>query len=236
MPTKHWTHVPGGRVAITPGPGVQAKGSSDEGGAAVDTSDQSCGPVLVADRDGQTRTRICQLLETVGLTTLQAATAEEALDQARRWHPDLVILDPDLPALSGYEVCRQLKIEFGDRVSIVFLSGDRIEPRDRVAGLVLGGDDYLAKPFDPGELLARVRRLMPPTGLTFEAPLAAAHLTAREREVLTQLARGESQAAIAAELGISPKTVANHLQNILAKLGVHSRAEAVSLAFRRGIA
>jgi two-component system nitrate/nitrite response regulator NarL len=117
----------------------------------------------------------------------------------------------------------------------VFVSSDRVEPRDRVAGLYLGADDYLPKPFDPGELLAHVRRLLPHAP-TPEPAAGAGALTTREREVLLLLARGDSQSAIAANLGISSKTVGNHLQNILAKLGVHSRAEAVALAYRHGMA
>jgi len=201
----------------------------------VEASDQSCGPVLVADADAQARAALCHVLETVGLPTVQASTGEDALDKARRSHPDLVILDVGLPLLSGYEVCRQLKTEFGDRIAIVFVSGDRVEPYDRVAGLYVGGDDYLAKPFDPGELLARVRRLLPHAMPEPESRLRRTTLTGREREVLALLASGRSQAVIALELRISPKTVGNHLQNILAKLGAHSRAEAVALSYRDGL-
>jgi DNA-binding NarL/FixJ family response regulator len=133
-------------------------------------------------------------------------------------------------------VCRQLKAEFGDRIAVVFVSGDRVEPRDRIAGLYLGGDDYVTKPFDPGELLARVRRLLPHLAEEAEPPPTLLTLTPREREVLALLAGGMPQAAIAVELMISPKTVANHIQNFLRKLGAHSRAEAVALSFRHGLA
>jgi DNA-binding NarL/FixJ family response regulator len=200
----------------------------------MNATPQSCGQILVADADGQTRTDLCHLLETVGISTLQASTGEDALDSARHEHPDLAILDVALPLLSGYEVCRQLKAELGTRIAIIFISADRVEPRDRVAGLYVGGDDYLVKPLDPGELIARVRRLLPNSGDTGEHSPPTA-LTGREREVLERLARGQSQAEIATELGISSKTVANHLQNVLTKLGAHSRAEAVALAYRNGL-
>jgi DNA-binding NarL/FixJ family response regulator len=199
----------------------------------MNATPQSCGRILVADADGQTRTDLCHLLETVGISTLQASTGEDALDSARHEHPDLAILDVALPLLSGYEVCRQLKAELGSRIAIIFVSADRVEPRDRVAGLYVGGDDYLVKPLDPGELIARVRRLLPNSTETVDPPPAT--LTAREGEVLERLARGQSQAEIAVELGISSKTVANHLQNVLTKLGAHSRAEAVALAYRNGL-
>ena len=201
----------------------------------MDARDQSCGPILVADADRQARLAICHVLETVGLTTSQAGSGEVALQKARDEHPVLAILDVDVPLLSGYEVCRQLKAEFGVRIAVVFVSADRIEPRDRVAGLYIGGDDYLPKPFDPGELVARIRRLLVNTLAEVESPLGAAALTRREREVLVLLAQGMSQTAIAGELMISSKTVGNHLHNVLAKLGAHSRAEAVSLAYRHSV-
>lgn len=200
----------------------------------MNATTQSCGTILVADADPATRTDLCHVLETTGLSTVQAKDGEDALDKARRERPSLAVLDVDLPLLSGYEVCRQLKEDLGAGIAVVFVSSDRVEPRDRVAGLYLGADDYLPKPFDPGELLARVRRLLPRASRP-EAASSVGALTPRERDVLVLLARGHSQSAIAAELGISSKTVGNHLQNVLVRLGVHSRAEAVALAYREGV-
>ena len=191
---------------------------------------QRCGPVLIADADPAARGFLVRLLESVGVVAHEAASREDALATARREQPRLVIVDVGLPPLSGYELCRELKAEFGE-IAVVFVSDDRVEPRDRVAGLYLGGDDYVVKPFDPGELLARVTRLLPAVDRSEAAP----SLTPREHEVLTLLARGASQPAIARELVISPKTVGNHIQNVLKKLGAHSRAEAVAMAYRRGL-
>ena len=116
----------------------------------------------------------------------------------------------------------------GRAVAILLVSGERIESFDRVAGLLLGADDYLTKPFDPNELLARLegmlRRVRPAT--------ARRNLTARELQVLTLLADGLEQSEIAERLAISPKTVATHIERILAKLGVRSRAQAVAVAYR----
>jgi len=200
------------------------------------TSDN--GPILIVDDDASSRELVRELLEGAGYSTLEAASGEEALVMAGDERPALAVLDIQLPGISGYEVCRQLKERFGERLPIVFVSGTRTEPHDRVAGLMIGADDYIVKPFAPDELVARVLRLVTrsngeprPNG---DEGLAA-RLTEREREVLALLAEGLTQDAIAAQLYISPKTVATHIQRILMKLDVHSRAEAVSLAYRLGI-
>jgi two-component system, NarL family, nitrate/nitrite response regulator NarL len=169
------------------------------------------------------------VLRRAGYSTHEAEAGEEALAAAKRARPALVIVEALLPGMSGYEVCRELKDEFGEALPIVFVSGNRTEPGDRVAGLLLGGDDYVVKPFDPDELLARVRRLLP---TPLDDGRTAHKLTARELHVLSLLVDGLTQSEIAEKLFISPKTVGKHIEHILAKLGVHSRAQAVALAVR----
>ncbi len=192
----------------------------------------SAASIFIVDGDGRSRTLISRVLRRVGYTTYMAETGEEALAAAKREAPALVILEVLLPGVSGYEVCRELKDEFGEALPIVFISGTRTESGDRVAGLLVGGDDYLIKPFDPNELLSRVRRLL-------SAPLpdgrTARTLTRRELDVLSLLVEGLSQPEIAETLFISPKTVDKHIEHILAKLGVHSRAQAVARAVRDGL-
>jgi two-component system, NarL family, nitrate/nitrite response regulator NarL len=185
--------------------------------------------ILIVDGDRQSRTLISRVLKRVGYSTYEAETGEEALAAAKRERPALVVLEALLPGVSGYEVCRELKDEFGETLPIVFVSGNRTEPGDRVAGLLVGGDDYLVKPFDPNELLARVRRLLPPRLARGETPR---RLTRRELDVLSLLVEGLSQPEIAERLFISPKTVGKHIEHILPKLGVHNRAQAVALAVR----
>ena len=152
------------------------------------------------------------------------------------------MLDVGLPEISGYEVCRELRDEYGSEVGIIFVSRERTTPADRVAGLLVGADDYIVKPFDDDELLARTRavlRHVKPRSGPPEEPAAEAiggSLTVRESEVLGLLAGGQSQAQIAEGLFISPKTVGGHIQRILTKLDVHSRAHAVALAHRHGLA
>jgi DNA-binding NarL/FixJ family response regulator len=192
-----------------------------------------CGAtVLVVDDDDSHRELISTVLGRAGFATVDAANGEEAMAAARRHRPRLVVLDVRMPDLSGYEVCHRLRDEFGDTVSILFLSGVRTEGYDRAAGLLVGADDYLVKPFSPDELLARVRVRLPAAP---EEPPLPTDLTKRELEVLRLLAEGLSQKEIARSLVISSKTVAAHIQHILGKLGVHSRAQAVAHAYRRGL-
>jgi two-component system, NarL family, nitrate/nitrite response regulator NarL len=187
--------------------------------------------ILIVDDDRHSRALISRVLRRAGYSTYEAKAGEEALAAAKRARPALVIVEALLPGMSGYEVCRELKDEFGEALPIVFVSGNRTEPGDRVAGLLLGGDDYVVKPFDPDELLARVRRLLP---TPLDDGRTAHKLTARELHVLSLLVDGLTQSEIAEKLFISPKTVGKHIEHILAKLGVHSRAQAVALAVRNG--
>jgi DNA-binding NarL/FixJ family response regulator len=192
-----------------------------------------CGAtVLVVDDDDTHRELISTVLGRAGFATVDASNGEEAMAAARRHLPRLVVLDVRMPDVSGYEVCRRLRDEFGNTMSIVFLSGERTEGFDLAAGLLVGADDYLVKPFSPDELLARVRLRLPPAP---EAAPLPSDLTRRELEVLELLSEGLSQKEIAAGLVISSKTVSAHIQHILGKLGVHSRAQAVAHAYRRGL-
>jgi DNA-binding NarL/FixJ family response regulator len=143
----------------------------------------------------------------------------------------LALLEVALDDVSGYEVCRTIREEVGLDPGVMFISGSRTESYDRVAGLIIGADDYLAKPYAPDELLARVRALLR-HNLTTAPPTS---LTARELEVLTLLAEGVTPDELAARLFISTRTVGTHIQNIFRKLGVRTRAQAVAVAFREGL-
>jgi DNA-binding response OmpR family regulator len=189
---------------------------------------EACGPILVVDDDRNLRQLVRELLEQRGYRVLEAENGREGLELAERERPELVILDVALPSLSGYEVCRALRERFNGDVPVVFLSGERSEPHDRVAGLLLGADDYMTKPFAADELLARVRAVLRRSRPT----RANAGLTPREHEVLQLLAEGLEQLQIAERLVISPKTVGTHIERILSKLGVRSRAQAVAVAYR----
>lgn len=195
--------------------------------------------ILIVDDDPPYRAFVSSLLERAGYVTGEASTGEEALAIAREQQPACVLLDVLLPVATGYEVCRELRDAYGEAFPIVFVTGERTEPADRVAGLLIGADDYIVKPFDSDELIARVRRLVARQEHLVQSSNGNGNdrfaLTERERDVLALLADGLNQDAIAHELFISPKTVASHLQRILKKLGVHSRAQAVALAHRAGM-
>jgi DNA-binding NarL/FixJ family response regulator len=194
--------------------------------------------VLVVDDDAACRSLVATLLSEAGYAVREAESGNAAREAAHSDRPGLVVLDVKLPDVSGYEVCREFRDEFGETLPILFLSGAKTDALDRVGGLLLGADDYVVKPFEPNELVARVRRLASRSGLRpkrqSKSRLAQA-LTKREREVLYLLAEGKTQKDIARELFISQKTVGTHLQHILSKLGVHSRAEAVAFVHREGV-
>jgi len=189
------------------------------------------GRVLVVDDDPI----VCELVETTlaehGYPTRRAADVREALYLIQREMPDVVVLDVHLPDISGYQMCRRLRDDYGDSIGIILLSGERKESLDRSAGLLLGADDYMVKPFVLDELLARVQRLAKRS-----RPIArtvVAGLTRRELEILRLLACGLDHIEIARDLVITAKTVEKHIEHILLKLGVHSRAQAIALALQQ---
>ena len=192
------------------------------------------GTIFVVDDDEGFRSYVADLLENAGYRTEQLDNGSAVLAAAAADQPAAVVLDVQLPGLNGYEVCRELRDRFGDEVRVLLVSGERTDALDRSAGLLLGADDYMVKPVDGGELIARVRRLVTPSVEGSGTPDARLDLlTKRERQVLELLAEGRQQDEIARELVISPKTVATHIQRILGKLEVRSRAQAVAVALRR---
>ena len=123
--------------------------------------------VLIVDDDRSLREALRRALVLGGYETVSAATGQEALTQVGETAPDALVLDIGLPDLDGLEVCRRLRGD-GNRVPVLMLTArDAIE--DRIDGLDAGADDYLVKPFDVGELKARLRALLRRTS-TDEAP------------------------------------------------------------------
>ncbi|MGB6057933.1 MAG: response regulator transcription factor [Microthrixaceae bacterium] len=114
--------------------------------------------ILVVDDDRAIRESLERLLSLEGHSASSVSNGGEALEALRRDPVDLLVLDRMMPSVDGLTVCRVLRTE-GSTIPILMLTA-RTETTDRVAGLDAGADDYLAKPFDPAELLARVRALL----------------------------------------------------------------------------
>ena len=189
------------------------------------------GRVLVVDDEEVICDLVSSALSEHGYQTRRASDGREALYLIQRETPDVIVLDVRLPDISGYQICRRVREDIGDSIGIILLSGERKEPFDRAAGMLLGADDYIVKPFVLDELLARVQRLA-----RRSRPLprtAVAGLTRRELEILRLLACGMDHLEIARDLVIAAKTVEKHIEHILLKLGVHSRAQAIALALQQ---
>jgi DNA-binding response OmpR family regulator len=113
--------------------------------------------ILVIEDDPNTRSLVALYLEREGFRPLAAADGRTGLELAERHRPELVILDLMLPRMDGWEVCRRLRQRLDVPVIMLTARGEEI---DRVAGLTLGADDYVAKPFSPRELVARVQAVL----------------------------------------------------------------------------
>jgi two-component system, OmpR family, response regulator RegX3 len=113
--------------------------------------------ILLVEDEQSITTPLVEALRREGFDTAVSATAGESLELADRVKPDLVLLDVMLPDGSGFDVCRELRAR--SRVPVIMLTA-RGEEADRVAGLELGADDYVVKPFSARELVARVRAVL----------------------------------------------------------------------------
>lgn len=122
--------------------------------------------ILVVDDSSTNRLLLSGILKKSGFEVTEACDGREALKQALDMMPDLVLMDIMMPVMDGYEACRQLKMD--DRlkdIPVIFLSA-RTEACDKIKGIELGGADYVTKPFDKGEVLARVRSQLKIRSLT----------------------------------------------------------------------
>jgi DNA-binding response OmpR family regulator len=113
--------------------------------------------ILVVEDEIPLQETLLYNLEKQGYEIEVASDGKTAIDKARSFHPDLIILDVMLPVMDGFEVCRVLRQEMNTPIIMVTARTDEI---DRVVGLEVGADDYLSKPFSMRELLARVKALL----------------------------------------------------------------------------
>jgi two-component system response regulator MprA len=127
--------------------------------------------ILVAEDDRAVRESLVRALQLEGYTVASANNGAEALEAVRQAEPDVLLLDVSMPMVDGLTVCRVLRAE-QNQIPVLMLTA-RTEPSDRVAGLDAGADDYLPKPYDLDELLARVRALLRRSGYATEGSVAA---------------------------------------------------------------
>jgi two-component system, OmpR family, response regulator MprA len=171
--------------------------------------------VLVVDDDRAVRDALRRALTLAGYEVQMAEDGEQALEQVVQAVPDAVVLDVGLPGIDGLEVCRRLRL-LGNRVPILMLTA-RDAVSDRIDGLDVGADDYMVKPFDVGELKARIRALLrragpdadDPEGLSFaEVRLDSGRHGAEVGGEFVELTRTEYQ--LLELLMLNPKRVLAH--------------------------
>ena len=180
----------------------------------------------------------------------EAADGFEALSQARRLHPDVILMDIRMPRLDGLEATRRLLAEEGEARVLILTTFDLDEYV--YEALKAGASGFVLKDDPPDQLIAAVRTvaagdaLLSPTvtkrvirqftQLRRQAPPAAVRtLTAREMDVFRLITQGLSNAEIGAQLFISDTTVKTHVTRLLLKLGLRDRAQAIVLAFQTGL-
>ncbi|MCW5623867.1 MAG: response regulator [Burkholderiales bacterium] len=184
---------------------------------------------------------LTEALDGAGWTVLVALGGETAIEVARQARPDVILLDAVMPGLDGFDTCRRLKADASTRdIPVIFMTG-LTETEHVVAGFAAGGIDYVTKPIQPAEVIARVGAHVRTAqqiakareALTAEpATLQGYNLTPREMEVLSWVAKGKTNRDIGDILGMSPRTVNKHLEHIFEKLGVETRTAAAAVAMR----
>ena len=192
--------------------------------------------------------RLARLLaDEDGITVLGVAgTGADAIEMVARLHPKVVLMDYQLPDQDGVSVAAQIRRQSA-QVMVVMLTGST-EDRVLLAAIDAGCSGFLTKDRAAAEVVHAVRAAAVGEALISPALLArllpklnrtqrtlGEDLSEREREILGFLARGMTNKVIAAELFLSVNTIRNHVQSVLAKLGAHSKLEAVSTAVREGI-
>jgi two-component system, NarL family, nitrate/nitrite response regulator NarL len=217
-------------------------------------NDGSVSRVLIADAHSLFREAVSAALrnESDLMVVAQAGDGLDAVSEATRSSPSVAVLDVDLPNCDGVRATRLIKERVPD-CRVLLLAAEE-EHQVLADGVQAGANGYLAKTASLEELIDAIRavsrgdtliparmlgqlleRLVMRRRTQDEAIRRMSRLTPREREVLTLLARGGDNDSIAQALVISPQTARTHIQNVLVKLGVHSRLEAAALAIQNGM-
>lgn len=205
--------------------------------------------ILVVDDDTTLRTALTRYLHNRGYAVEDADSGVEGLALFEKNTPDLVVSDVMMPEMDGFEFCRRLRAtRSGQLVPFIFLSS-RGEVEDRIHGHDMGADDYLIKPFEPRELVAKieaqlersrrthaeiVRLIQQSATATPESHPSPLPLTPAEEKVFWEVIQGYTNKQIGDRLFVSPRTVQTHLSNILSKLQLENRSQLVRFAFERG--
>ncbi|MCZ2826123.1 MULTISPECIES: response regulator [unclassified Modestobacter] len=183
----------------------------------------------------------------------EAGTGVQAIDVARRHRPDVVLMDIRMPEMDGLEATARIVAELGDAVRVLVLT--TFEPDEYVyRALRAGASGFVLKDLPPEQLVVAVRTVADGGALLApsitrrlierfaaqRAPDTALagrleSLTTRERDVVTAVARGRSNAEIARELYIGAATVKSHVSSVLTKLGLRDRAQVVVFAYEAGL-
>ncbi len=185
--------------------------------------------VFVVDDDEGVRNSLRFLLKSVGLNTRALASAGEFLEEYKHNQPGCLVLDVRMPGMSGIELQQQLNLR-GATLPVIFITGHGDIPM-AVEAMQQGAFDFLQKPFRDQDLIDRIQRALERdarnrTALAQHARIRERleSLTPREREVLTLMTRGKPNKVMAAELGVSQRTVEIHRARVMEKTGADSLA------------
>ena len=205
--------------------------------------------LLVVDDEPNLLRAVAASLRAEGYEVTTARNGREALLRVAESLPDLVVSDIRMPGMDGYQLARQLRASARTAlVPVVFLTA-KDELADRVEGFRSGVDAYVTKPFEPDELLAVIAGILSRVERTHaeiarlvgsaeasEEPafIRDEDLTEAEERIALAVARGLSNKDIAAEFGISVRTVENHISHILDKKGFSNRVEIARHVLARG--
>ena len=207
--------------------------------------------VLVVDDHDLFRTGLRALLEEEGLEAAESPSGEAALAALPSFRPDVVVMDMNMPGMSGVEATARVRKAMPD-VSVLVLTINR-EDQNVLEAVRAGASGYLLKDAELDEIVAAIRAAAAGQSVlgaaaaeavmahvrretsAASAPPPAPDLTPREREVLVLLARGCDNAAISRRLYMSPSTVKHHVSRVLEKLGVENRLQAAAFAIRHGL-
>jgi len=202
--------------------------------------------VLVVDDHPVVRQGLRTFLDVQGDITVvgEAGDGESCVAEARRTRPDVILLDLRMPGADGVDALRALRADRETAGARVLVITSFTDPSAVVPAVRAGAAGYVYKDVDPPALAAAIRAvhaghvlLHPDVARLLSETTPAAmpvHLTARERDVLAELARGQSNREISRALGLAEKTVKFHVSSILTKLGLQDRTQAALYAVRSG--